>query len=132
MGTAISFALLFRALAARSRRLERQTSELARIADALSKSEEQLNRAQRIAHFGSSTRDLRTDQTVWSDECYRIFGVARETFEPSTPNMLVMVHPDDRAGILAPRSVIDPKPLAARQSGCEARVNLDEKVSPDA
>ena len=108
--TAIGFALLFRALAIRSRLLERQTAELAHTADALSKSEEQLNRAQRIAHFGSSTRDLRTDQTVWSDECYRIFGVARETFEPSTPNMLAMVHPDDRSGILAHRSVIDPKP----------------------
>lgn len=114
LGTAIGFALLFRALATRSRRLERQTSELARTANALSKSEERLNRAQRIAHFGSSTRDLRTDQTVWSDECYRIFGVARETFEPSTPNVIAMVHPEDRGDILAPRSVIDPKPLQFR------------------
>jgi pimeloyl-ACP methyl ester carboxylesterase len=26
---------------------------------------------------------------------------------------------------------VDQPPLAARRSGCEARVNLDEKVSPD-
>lgn len=111
---ACGFALLFGALAAQSRRLERQTAELAHAAEALSKSEERLRRAQQVAHFGSSTRDLRTDETVWSGECYRIFGVTPETFKPSTPNMLAMVHFDDRARLLAARSAIDPKPSQFR------------------
>ncbi len=62
--------------------------------------EEQLKRAERLAHMGSSTRDLRTDEAQWSDEAYRIFGVSRD-FVTSTENFLNLVHPDDRARILA-------------------------------
>ncbi len=112
--TAFGFALLFRVLTIQSRRLERQTSDLAHAADALSQSEERLHRAQQIGHFGSSTRDLRTDQTVWSAECYRIFGVDPAAFEPSTPNVLAMVHPDDRGLLIAARSASDAKPFQFR------------------
>ena len=73
---------------------------------ALSKSEEQLKRAQRLAHMGSDLRNLRTDEAEWSDETYRIFGVSRETYLPSTENFLRMLHPDDRATVLATRAQI--------------------------
>src|SRR4029077_1296276 len=62
-------------------------------------SEEQLKRAQRLAHMGSNLRDMRTGAIEWSDEAYRIFGVTREGFAPSTPNILRMLHPDDRAKV---------------------------------
>jgi PAS domain S-box-containing protein len=74
--------------------------------EALRGSEEQLNRAQRLAQMGSDTRDLHTDTAVWSDETYRIFGVSRETFVPSTENFLRMLHPDDRSKVLATRDQI--------------------------
>jgi diguanylate cyclase (GGDEF)-like protein/PAS domain S-box-containing protein len=51
--------------------------------------------AQRIAHLGHWTHDLTTDELIWSDENYRIFGV-----EPGSANtyetFLETVHPDDR------------------------------------
>jgi len=73
---------------------------------ALRKSEEQLSRAQRLAQMGSDVRNLRTDEAEWSDETYRIFGVSRETYVTSTENLLKMVHPDDRAIVLATREQI--------------------------
>jgi PAS domain S-box-containing protein len=85
---------------------------------ALSKSEEQLKRAQRLAHMGSDLRNLRTDEAEWSDETYRIFGASRETFVPSTENFLQMLHPDDRPTVLATRAQIRqgicPKPFEYR------------------
>ena len=67
----------------------------------LRESEEQLRRAQRLAQMGSNSRDLRTGAIEWSDETYRIFGVSRETFVPTQANILSMIHPDDRATVLA-------------------------------
>jgi len=65
-----------------------------------------LDRAQRLAHTGSDSRDLITDQAEWSDESYRIFGVDRNNFVPSTENFLGMVIPEDRPRILASRDEI--------------------------
>jgi PAS domain S-box-containing protein len=66
---------------------------------ALADREASLNRAQRLAHLGSICVNLRTEETDWSDEVYRIFGVSRDTFVPSRVNYLQMVHPDDRATV---------------------------------
>jgi PAS domain S-box-containing protein len=68
---------------------------------ALKENEQQLHQAQRLAQMGSELRELRTGETVWSDESYRIFGVLRDTFVPTAENILRMVHPDDHAKILA-------------------------------
>ena len=64
--------------------------------DRLRRSADHLARAQRIANTGSVERDFRTQQTLWSDECYRIFGVSRDSFSPSPQALLGMVHPEDR------------------------------------
>jgi PAS domain S-box-containing protein len=66
----------------------------------LRENEERLNRAQRQARMGSDTLDLRTGQMVWSDETYRILGVTRANFVPTTESLLACVHPDDRKTIL--------------------------------
>ena len=42
----------------------------------LQERERQLAEAQRLAHLGSWTWDLQTDQVQWSDELCRIFGIA--------------------------------------------------------
>jgi PAS domain S-box-containing protein len=67
---------------------------------ALLEREERLNHAQRLAHIGSFIKNLVTGEVSWSDETYRIFGTSRETYDPSIANILLMVHPDDRAKVL--------------------------------
>jgi PAS domain S-box-containing protein len=62
----------------------------------LLKSQKLLQEAQRTAHIGSWDRDLATNEIVWSEELYRIFGRDPETFRPSTKAFLDRVHPEDR------------------------------------
>jgi PAS domain S-box-containing protein len=65
-----------------------------------------LEHAQRLAHTGSDARDLTTDDAEWSDESYRIFGVARNEFVPTTENFLSLVLPEDHQILLATRRQI--------------------------
>ena len=59
-----------------------------------------LDRAQRLAHMGSYTRDV--DGTGrWSAEVYRIFGVDPATFTPDMDSFLAMVVPEDRPKVVA-------------------------------
>jgi PAS domain S-box-containing protein len=54
-----------------------------------------LNRAQSVANTGSWRLDVRNNRLLWSDETYRIFGIAEGT--PMTyETFLSSVHPDDR------------------------------------
>ena len=54
-----------------------------------------LNRAQSVANAGSWRLDIGSNQLLWSDETYRIFGIPRET--PMTyETFLSSIHPDDR------------------------------------
>ncbi|WP_168210525.1 sensor histidine kinase [Persicimonas caeni] len=47
----------------------------------LEENRERLAVAQRIAHVGDWQWDLETDEIEWSDECYRIFGLAPQSME---------------------------------------------------
>jgi PAS domain S-box-containing protein len=61
----------------------------------LRESEQDLNRAQAVAHTGSWRLDVRRNQLLWSDETHRIFGIPRET--PMTyETFLSSVNPEDR------------------------------------
>ena len=48
--------------------------------EALRHSEEDLKESQRIAHVGSWRLDLASNQVVWSEELYRMYG-----FDPASP-----------------------------------------------
>jgi PAS domain S-box-containing protein len=71
-------------------------SERKRAEEALREHEADLNRAQAVAHVGSWRLDVQNDVLEWSDESYRLFGIA-----PGTPltyeAFLSFVHPEDRA-----------------------------------
>lgn len=54
-----------------------------------------LTEALDIAHLGYFEWDLRTGQTDWSDEMYRMLGVDPGDIEPSLEGFCQFVHPDD-------------------------------------
>jgi len=75
-----------------ARAISRQTI----IEEALRESEELLNKAQEIAHLGSWSLDLITNQLTWSYEMYRIFGIEPQEFTATYEGFLGAIHPDDR------------------------------------
>ena len=66
----------------------------------LRESEAALNLAQRVARMGSWQLDITAQHLFWSDETYRIFGVAKGT--PLTLDHFIdCIHPDDRDSVLS-------------------------------
>lgn len=114
-------------------------SALKAVQQQLRDNEERLNRAQRQARMGSDTRDLRTGHMEWSDETYRILGVTRENFVPTTESLLACVHPDDRKIILDARTVTAngncPAPFeyrAIRPDGAIRHIHRESELIYDA
>ncbi len=70
---------------------ERRENELE-----LTRSRENMARAQHVAALGSFERDLVTGKNEWSDELYRIMGVEKGKFTPTYEAVLGLVHPNDR------------------------------------
>lgn len=62
----------------------------------LKKNEANLLAAQRIAHVGSWEFDVQSQQLTWSQEKCRIFGLDPSEPEPTYPQLMEMIHPDDR------------------------------------
>lgn len=76
----------------------RDLSERKRLERQLKQTVDDFNRAQAVAKVGSWRIDVRTNELVWSDEAYRMFGIPRGqamTYDA----FLACVHPDDRASV---------------------------------
>lgn len=65
----------------------------------LEKERSRLIAAQAVAKVGSWETDLKTLDVIWSAETYRIFEQSQDQFQPSHPNFLQLVHPEDRAAV---------------------------------
>ncbi|PKN92394.1 MAG: hypothetical protein CVU44_14755 [Chloroflexi bacterium HGW-Chloroflexi-6] len=64
---------------------------------ALRQSESALKQAQRVAHVGSWKWHIASNTLEWSDEMYRIFGIAKESFTGNLADVIDRaIHPDDR------------------------------------
>src|ERR1700736_376099 len=63
--------------------------------EAIERSEGRLAQAQHVAQIGSWELNLITNEVIWSDEEYRLFGFAPRAFTPSYDGVLASVHPDD-------------------------------------
>src|SRR4051812_16511443 len=70
-----------------------------RIEDELRRSEARLREAQQLARLGSWEWDIPANVVTWSDELFRIYGLAPQSFSPSYEDFLQRVHPDDRADV---------------------------------
>ena len=66
-----------------------------RVEEELRQREEDLSRAQAVAHLGSWRMNIRSNVLQWSREVYRLFGIPAGT--PLTyETFLAKVDPDDR------------------------------------
>lgn len=75
-----------------------EITERCEVEKALRESQQDLNRAQAVAHVGSWRLDVRQNRLKWSDEIHRIFGIPMGT--PLTyESFLKTVHPEDRIGV---------------------------------
>ena len=62
----------------------------------LEESEKSLAHAQKMTHVGSWGLDIATEESKWSDEMYRIFGLDPQEFGPIDNIFLEHVHQEDR------------------------------------
>ncbi len=76
-------------------------TERKRIEEALRQSEANLVKAQEIAHFGSWDWNFATNQLVWSNETYRIFGLEPRSIDLTLEGVRERIHPEDREGSFA-------------------------------
>jgi PAS domain-containing protein len=104
----------------------------AEAAAAMRRSEASLAKAQRIARLGNWDLRVRSNEMSWSDEIYRIFGLANDAAPATYDLFLDMVHPDDRAPVEAAikaalytgaRYVIA-RPVAATKGGYPVAVRI--------
>ena len=97
-----------------------------------------------MTHIGSWEWNLATDSVTWSDELYRIFGLAPQSTPVTYGVFLDHVHPDDRALIVETvgRALTDRRPFSVEhritlRDGRErllrgrGRVMLDEAGAPE-
>jgi PAS domain S-box-containing protein len=75
---------------------KRADEERQALARQLEESNARLEEAQRVAHVGHWEWDLETNEIVWSDETYRIFGLKPQERPMDLASVRGMVHPDDR------------------------------------
>lgn len=71
-----------------------------RAEDALREKAMMLSETERVAHMGSWRYNL-ADQSIWSTETYRIYGLSPDTPAPSAESFLRLIHADDRPAMQA-------------------------------
>lgn len=81
--------------------------------------EQLLRDAERLAHLGSWTLDLGAQQGTWSDELYRIHGLAPQSLPPTVETLLQHVHPEDRDALAALLGDVRADPEAVPAEGVE-------------
>lgn len=76
--------------------LEKEIRERQKAEAALLREKNHLAQAQKVAHVGSWEFDLATQETAWSDETFRIYGLAPGQATPTLIEHRQKIHPEDR------------------------------------
>ncbi|WP_298271443.1 ATP-binding protein [Geobacter sp.] len=101
----------------------RMIEALDRENEALARSEAMLAESQRLAHVGNWELDVATGTITWSDEMYRITGLAPGTFSGTREEFIGLVSPHER-------EVVENAAAASLRN--EAKFNLEHNfVRPD-
>ncbi|WP_457573062.1 hybrid sensor histidine kinase/response regulator [Desulfolithobacter sp.] len=79
-----------------TRKLAETVEKLQKEQRALAESERRLKEAEEIASMGHWALDLQSGEMQWSDEMYRIFGLAPHQIDASRTAFLERIHPRDR------------------------------------
>ncbi len=72
-----------------------------RFGEGLAEREALLNEAERIVHLGCWMWDTATGEIHWSDEMFRLFGLAPQSHRPDEELFFQGIHPDDAAHVRA-------------------------------
>ena len=78
-----------------ARNIETMAAEVSNLLDTIYRSGETFTKAQEIAHIGSWDWDISSGNLVWSDEIYRIFGLAPQEFGATYEAFIKSIHPED-------------------------------------
>ena len=99
-----------------------------RAEEALKESETRLHMAHLAANAGTWEWDLRTNQNIWSEELWEVYGLVPHSCEPSFESWLGTVHPDDRD--LVSQAVQDASRAGAELAGEAAGVvtGIDQQI----
>jgi PAS domain-containing protein len=81
-------------------------TEHVRAEDKIRRRDAFLNEAQRIAHLGSWEWRLDTDEQLWSDECFRLFGHEPNEVAASLEHFKSLVVPEDLPAVLEQVSTV--------------------------
>lgn len=73
----------------------RDITERKKAEDDLRYSEMRLNKAQALTHISNWEINFKTNEHLWSDEFYRIYGLNKSDVIPSAEVFLSFMHPDD-------------------------------------
>lgn len=119
-------------------KLRREIEERKQAEKRLRHSEQALRNSQTITHIGNYQWTVANNQTVWSDELYRIVGRAPEEFTPDYDSYLSCIHPDDRDNFrtLTTRAMENTEPYSGeyriqRPDGSVRHVNEKGRVYLD-
>jgi len=66
-----------------------------KIEEDLQQSKARLNRNQELAKMGFLTLNLKTNEMLWSDEVFSIYGIDKNQVQPTLDSTVSLVYPDD-------------------------------------